>query len=45
MDKQYGDMLLRFFLEDVGGNLITDETGSVLYEDARARAIRQDRTN
>ena len=45
MDKQYGDMLLRFFLEDVGGNLITDENGSVLYEDARARAIRRDRTN
>jgi len=42
---KYGDLLLRFFLEDLGGNLITDEAGGVLYEDAHTGAIRRDQTN
>ena len=39
------ELILRFFLEDVGGILITDEHGGVVYEDPRARLIRLGDTN
>ena len=45
MQKELSDIILRFFLEDVGGILITDETGKVIYEDAMVRGLRQENTN
>ena len=45
MEKDMSDIILRFFLEDVGGILITDEAGKVIYEDARVRDLRQENTN
>ncbi len=38
-------LILRFFLEDVGGIMITGGTGEVLFEDPKARLIRQGKTN
>ena len=45
MDKDWSELILRFFTEDIGGILITDAAGGVLFEDARARLVRQGRTN
>ena len=45
MQKELNDIILRFFLEDVGGILITDEEGNTVYEDDRVRFIRQESTN
>ena len=45
MQKELSDIILRFFLEDVGGILITDEAGGVIYEDARVRDLLQENTN
>ena len=45
MQKELSDIILRFFLEDVGGILITDEAGKAIYEDARGRELRQENTN
>ncbi len=45
MQRELSDIILRFFLEDVGGILITDEAGKVIYEDARVRDLRQENTN
>jgi len=39
------EMILRFFKNDIGRILITDEAGNVLYEDAKAASIRQGKTN
>ena len=39
------EMILRFFKNDIGRILITDEDGKVLYEDAKAAAVRQGKTN
>ena len=41
MDRN--EIILRFFMEDVGGILVTDGQGCVLFEDERARLIRQGR--
>ena len=38
-------MILRFFKDDIGGILITDETGEVLYEDEKTAFIRKEKTN
>ena len=35
------EMILRFFKNDIGRILITDENGEVLYEDAKAASVRQ----
>lgn len=35
------DIILRFFRDDVGGILITDTQGEIIYQDERAAAIRQ----
>ena len=45
MQKELSDIILRFFLEEVGGILITDEAGKAIYEDARVRDLRQENTN
>ena len=45
MDEELKEILMRFFLEDVGGILITDGEGNTLFEDARARLCRQGSTN
>ncbi len=45
MNEELNDIILRFFLEDVGGILITDSEGKVVFEDAKARCIRQENTN
>ena len=45
MEKELREIILRFFLEDVGGVLITDEAGNALYEDDRVRLIRRENTN
>ena len=45
MEKELREIILRFFLEDVGGVLITDEAGNALYEDERVRLIRRENTN
>ncbi len=37
--------ILRFFREDIGGILITDGDGNVLYSDAKAAFIRTEKTN
>lgn len=39
------DLILRFFRDDIGGILITDEQGSVLYEDAAASFVQREKTN
>ena len=39
------EMILRFFRNDIGRILITDEDGKVLYEDAKAASVRQGKTN
>ncbi len=46
MDKAGLDQaILRFFRDDIGGILITDEAGNVLYEDAQTSFIRTEKTN
>ena len=45
MQKELSDIILRFSLEDVGGVMITDEAGEVIYEDARVRNLLQENTN
>lgn len=45
LQKELREAVLRFFLEDVGGVLITDEEGNAVYEDDRVRFIRQESTN
>ena len=39
------EMILRFFKNDIGRILITDEHGEVLYEDAKAASVRSGKTN
>ena len=39
------EMILRFFKNDIGRILITDENGEVLYEDNKAASVRQGKTN
>ena len=39
------ELILRFFKHDIGRILITDEDGEILYEDAKASAVRQGETN
>ena len=45
MTMNLDEMILRFFRNDIGGILITDEEGAVLYEDAKAASVRQAKTN
>jgi diguanylate cyclase (GGDEF)-like protein len=45
VQTELNEIFLRFFLEDVGGNLITDAEGRTVYEDARVRRIRRGNTN
>ena len=37
--------ILRFFRDDIGGILITDESGEILYEDEKTAFIRKEKTN
>ena len=37
--------ILRFFRDDIGGILITDESGRVVYEDEKTAFIRTEKTN
>ena len=39
------EMILRFFKNDIGRILITDENGEVLYEDNKAASVRKGKTN
>ena len=39
------DLILRFFRDDVGGILITDEDGTIQYEDEKSAFIGRDKTN
>lgn len=39
------DLILRFFRDDIGGILITDENGAILYEDEKTAFIRTEKTN
>lgn len=41
----HDELVLRFFRDDIGGILINDEAGTVLYEDEKAAAIRNGSTN
>ena len=46
MDKTALDQaILRFFRDDIGGILITDEAGDILYEDEKTSFIRTEKTN
>lgn len=46
MDKAGLDQaILRFFRDDIGGILITDKDGNVLYEDGQTSFIRTEKTN
>ena len=45
MAMDLDEMILRFFRNDIGRILITDEDGKVLYEDAKAASVRQGKTN
>ena len=45
MAMDLDEMILRFFRNDIGRILITDEDGKVLYEDAKAASVRQGETN
>lgn len=37
-------IILRFFRDDIGGILITDENGNIIYDDGKTAFIRQDET-
>ena len=37
--------ILRFFTEDIGGILITDEDGNILYEDEKTEFVKSGKTN
>jgi len=39
------DLILRFFRDDIGGILMTDAKGSVLYQDAATAFIQREKTN
>ena len=39
----YNEILLRFFRDDIGGALITDASGAVLYSDRRSDFIRNEK--
>lgn len=41
----YNEILLRFFRDDIGGILITDVSGAILYSDSRSDFIRNEKTN
>ena len=45
MAMDLNEMILRFFRNDIGRILILDENGEVLYEDAKASAVRKGKTN
>ena len=46
MDKTSLDQaILQFFRDDIGGILITDEAGDILYEDEKTSFIRTEKTN
>ena len=45
MAMNLDEMILRFFRNDIGRILITDENGKILYEDAKAASVRQGKTN
>ena len=45
MAMDLNEMILRFFKNDIGRILITDEDGKVLYEDAKAASVLQGKTN
>ena len=39
------DLILRFFRDDIGGILIVDAEGNVLYEDAKTAFVQREKTN
>ena len=45
MHKNLDQMILRFFREDIGGILITDAAGQILYSDEKSSFVRQEKTN
>ena len=45
MMESVNDAILRFFRDDIGGILITGETGEVIYEDEKFSGVRTGKTN
>lgn len=45
MENYLDEIMLRFFRDDLGGILITDEDGAVIYEDEKSSAVRNSHTN
>ena len=45
MAMDLDEMILRFFRNDIGRIMITDEDGKILYEDAKAASVRRGKTN
>ena len=43
--RQTDDVILRFFRDDIGGILVTNEEGYVVYEDEKSAFIRKQKTN
>ena len=42
---KYANLILRFFQEDIGGILLTDADGNILYSDSRSEFVLKERTN
>ncbi len=45
MQANLDQIILRFFREDIGGILITDAKGEILYSDEKSVFVKQDKTN
>jgi len=45
MAMDLNEMILRFFKNDIGRILITDENGNILYEDPKAESVLKGKTN
>ena len=45
MQTNFHDIILRFFCEDIGGIVITDADGSILYYDEKSAFLKQEKTN
>ena len=45
MQNNLDQIILRFFRDDIGGVLITDEAGQILYSDEKSVFVRQEKTN
>ena len=45
MNGRLEQAMLRFFLDDLGGNRVTTASGEVLYEDEKSAFIGREKTN